>query len=98
MYPRLLTPGLVDITVGWTRATKAGRLCLIPDRLVPKTWKTVLAACLSSFALGVDGWVQGRSLFSCSRAPPVQHSLWKGPRGPRRKQTVVGAAHPSWHS
>jgi len=36
------------------------------SRFIPKTWKTVLAAYLGSFAIGVNGMANG---------PPVQRSL-----------------------
>jgi len=52
---------------------------------------------LSNLVLGIDGWVQ-REWFTRAAAigsPPVQHSLRKETRGPRRKQAEMGAAQTS---
>jgi len=42
-------------TVGWERTTKAVRLGSIPGRVIPKTWKMVLAACPASCSALMDG-------------------------------------------
>jgi len=52
--------------------------------------------------LGVNGWIVGAmNQFKCGAAfesPSAQHSLWKEPRGPRRKQAGMGAADHLWSS
>ena len=46
-------------------------------------------------------WVDAREQFTLCAAivsPPAQHSLWKQPRGPRRKQAQISPAGYSWRS
>ena len=59
-------------TVGFARATKAGRLGSILGHTADLTNGT---SGLSSLVFGVNGWVQGNGYRAGLPLPPVQHSL-----------------------
>jgi len=86
--------------VGWAGATKSSRLAGFESRLGhTENWKNKTCA-LFSFVLDVDGWVQGKETVHarcCYWLATSAAFLRKQPRGSRRKQSEMGAAH-SWHS
>ena len=61
----------------------------ILSQVIPKTWKTALEAC-------EGGWRKQFTRDTAIDSPPLQRSLWKRPRGSRRKQAEMRAAEHSW--
>ena len=81
-------PFPTERTVSWASAADAGRLGSIPDRDIPKTWKTILAACPASFSASISGCKRAVHVRCCATdSPPVRHSLQKQPHPARTNKT-----------
>jgi len=78
---------------------KAGRLSLIPGRVIRNTWKAVLTFCPASCWMLMDEYKVTVQATLCNDSPPVQHSMRSSHvvHGASKRKSAPQTTCESWH-